>query len=189
MLSPGVACEPRLDPPPLVLALGGQRSGKSTWAERRIDTTGLAPVYVATAEPGDEEMRARIAAHRARRGDRWRTLEAPLELADTIRAASSAETAVLVDCLTLWLTNVLTAERDVAAAVAALEAALAARRGPVVLVSNEVGAGVVPMNALARRFVDEAGRLHQRLAARATEVVLVTAGLGQPLKGGGSGGV
>ncbi len=183
MLSPRVAAEPRLAAPPLVLALGGQRSGKSTWAERRTEATGLAPVYVATAEAGDDEMRARIAAHRARRGTRWRTRETPLDLAATIRAASSPQTAVLVDCLTLWLTNLLTAERDVAAAVDALEAALAARRGPVVLVSNEVGAGVVPMNALARRFVDEAGRLHQRLAARATEVVLVTAGLVQPLKG------
>ena len=183
MLSPRVAGEPVLTPPPLVLALGGQRSGKSAWAERRAAATGLERVYVATAEAGDDEMRARIAHHRARRGDDWRLIEAPLELAAAVMDASAPGRVVLVDCLTLWLTNVLVAERDPVAAGDALEAALEARRGPVVLVSNEVGAGVVPMNALARRFVDEAGRLHQRLAGRATEVVLVTAGLVQPLKG------
>jgi len=182
VLTPGVAGEPRDAPPPLVLALGGQRSGKSAWAERRIAATGLAPVYVATAEARDDEMRARIAAHRARRGDGWAVVEAPLELAAAIADAGTSERALLVDCLTLWLNNLLASERDVATAVDELEAALAARRGPVVLVSNEVGAGVIPMNALARRFVDEAGRLHQRLAAGATEVVLVTAGLVQTLK-------
>ena len=183
MLSPRVAGEPRHAPPPLVLALGGQRSGKSAWAESRVLATGLAPVYIATAEAWDEEMRARIAHHRARRGDAWTLIEAPLELAGAIGDASAPDRAVLVDCLTLWLTNLMVAERDLARAAGELEAALAARRGPVVLVSNEVGAGVVPMNAMARRFVDEAGRLHQRLARGATEVVLVTAGLVQTLKG------
>ncbi len=184
MLTPGVAGEALSAPPPLVLALGGQRSGKSRWAERRIAATGLAPVYIATAEAWDAEMRARIAAHRARRGDAWALVEAPLELAAAIADAASPGRALLVDCLTLWLNNLLVAERDVATAADELEAALAARRGPVVLVSNEVGSGVIPMNALARRFVDEAGRLHQRLAAGATEVVLVTAGLAQTLKAG-----
>jgi adenosylcobinamide kinase/adenosylcobinamide-phosphate guanylyltransferase len=183
VLSPRVVDgAPRSGPPPLVLALGGQRSGKSAWAERRVLATGLAPVYVATAEAWDAEMRARIAHHRARRGDGWRLVEAPLELAEAVGEASTPERAVLVDCLTLWLTNLMVAERDPALAAAELEAALAARRGPVVLVSNEVGAGVVPTNAMARRFVDEAGRLHQRLARGATEVVLVTAGLVQTLK-------
>jgi adenosylcobinamide kinase/adenosylcobinamide-phosphate guanylyltransferase len=184
VLTPGVAAEPRPAAPPLVLALGGQRSGKSSWAERRVAATGLAPVYVATAEARDDEMRARIAHHRARRGDDWAVVEAPLELAAAIADAGTHGRALLVDCLTLWLSNLLVAERDVAAAVDELEAALAARRGPVVLVSNEVGSGVIPTNALARRFVDEAGRLHQRLAAGATEVVLVTAGLVQTLKAG-----
>jgi len=183
VLSPRVAGEPRVAPPPLVLALGGQRSGKSAWAESRVLATGLAPVYIATAEAWDEEMRARIAHHRARRGDAWTLIEAPLELARAIGDASVPDRAVLVDCLTLWLTNLMVAERDLARAAGELEAALAGRRGPVVLVSNEVGAGVVPMNAMARRFVDEAGRLHQRLARGATEVVLVTAGLVQTLKG------
>jgi adenosylcobinamide kinase/adenosylcobinamide-phosphate guanylyltransferase len=182
VLSPRVAREPRPTPPPLVLALGGQRSGKSRWAEARVAATGLAPVYLATAEARDEEMRARIAHHRARRGDAWTLIEVPLELAAAIRDAATPERALLVDCLTLWLTNLMVAGRDLAAAVDELEAALAGRRGPVVLVSNEVGSGVVPTNAMARRFVDEAGRLHQRLAAGATEVVLVTAGLVQTLK-------
>jgi len=183
VLSPRVAGEPRVAPPPLVLALGGQRSGKSAWAESRVLATGLAPVYIATAEAWDEEMRARIAHHRARRGDAWTLIEAPLELARAIGDASVPDRAVLVDCLTLWLTNLMVAERDLGRAARELEVALAGRRGPVVLVSNEVGAGVVPMNAMARRFVDEAGRLHQRLARGATEVVLVTAGLVQTLKG------
>jgi adenosylcobinamide kinase/adenosylcobinamide-phosphate guanylyltransferase len=182
VLSPRVAGEPHAAAPPLVLALGGQRSGKSAWAEARIAATGLHPVYVATAEAEDDEMRARIAHHRARRGEAWRLVEAPLDLAAAIRTASAPECAVLVDCLTLWLTNLMVAERDLAPAVDELQAALAARRGPVVLVSNEVGSGVIPMNAMARRFVDEAGRLHQRLAASATEVVLVTAGIVRTLK-------
>jgi adenosylcobinamide kinase/adenosylcobinamide-phosphate guanylyltransferase len=184
VLSPGVVGRDVVGPPPLVLALGGQRSGKSAWAERRVLATGLRPVYVATAEAWDDEMRARIAAHRDRRGAAWETVEAPLELAAAVAARSTPGHAVLVDCLTLWLTNLLTADRELDAAFAALDATLAGRRGPVVLVSNEVGAGVVPVNALARRFVDAAGRLHQRLAAGATEVVLVTAGLVQTLKAG-----
>ena len=183
MLSPRIVTATADPAPPLVLALGGQRSGKSAWAERRVLATGFAPVYVATAEAWDDEMRARIAAHRARRGAAWETVEAPRDLAAALAAQSTAERAVLVDCLTLWLTNLLMAERDPDDAFAELEAALAARCGPVVLVSNEVGAGVVPMNALARRFVDEAGRLHQRIAAGATEVVLVTAGIVRTLKG------
>jgi adenosylcobinamide kinase/adenosylcobinamide-phosphate guanylyltransferase len=182
VLSPTVVGEPEATPP-LVLVLGGQRSGKSAWAEARVTASGLAPVYVATAEARDDEMRTRIRRHRERRGAEWRLVEAPRELAAAVTQASAPDRAVLVDCLTLWLTNLMVAERPVEPAVAELESALRARPGPVVLVSNEVGTGVVPTNALARRFVDEAGRLHQRLAAHATEVVLVTAGLVQTLKG------
>jgi len=127
-------------------------------------------------------MRARIERHRARRGAAWDLVEEPLELARAVTAAATPERAVLVDCLTLWLANLMGAERDVDAATTALTAALGARRGPVALVGNEVGGGVVPMNALARRFVDANGRLHQALAEVATEVVMVTAGLPRMLK-------
>jgi adenosyl cobinamide kinase/adenosyl cobinamide phosphate guanylyltransferase/ribosomal protein S18 acetylase RimI-like enzyme len=145
--------------------------------------SGLEPVYLATAEALDDEMRARVDHHRARRGDRWRVVvEEPLDLAGALRASAGPGRAVLVDCLTLWLTNVLLAGREPDAEAERLAAAAADLPGPAVLVSNEVGQGVVPANALARRFVDEAGRLHQRLAAAADEVVLVTAGLPLRLK-------
>lgn len=183
MLGPAVLGRLQPSPPPLVLVLGGQRSGKSAWAERRVLATGLEPVYVATATAGDGEMAARIAQHQARRGDRWRLIEEPLALARIIAEEARADRALLVDCLTLWLTNLLLAEADVAAADTGLLATLAQRPGPVVLVSNEVGSGVVPMGELSRRFVDAAGRLHQGIAARATEVVLVSAGLAQVLRG------
>lgn len=127
-------------------------------------------------------MRARVGHHRARRGGEWSVVEEPLELVAALGAASAPDRAVLVDCLTLWLTNVLLAERDPEAEASRLLAALPTLPGPVVLVSNEVGQGVVPMNALARRFVDEAGRLHQRLAVAADAVTLVVAGLPLHLK-------
>ena len=165
----------------LTLVLGGARSGKSRYAEALI--TRLPPpwVYVATAQAFDDEMRTRIAEHRARRAAGWRTVEAPLALADALRDAGNAP--VLVDCLTLWLSNLLLADADLDAAEAALDAALG-RAAPTVLVSNEVGLGIVPDNALARRFRDLAGRLHQRLAARADRVVLTVAGLPLFMKGG-----
>ena len=159
--------------------LGGARSGKSAYAESLIGNGGA--TYVATAEAGDEEMRERIAAHRQRRGDAWRTIEAPVDLTGALREAGPAGRPVLVDCLTLWLSNVMAADRDVEADIAALGEGLAAA-GPVVLVSNEVGSGIVPDNALARAFRDHAGRLHQAIAARADRVVLVTAGLPTILK-------
>ena len=181
MLGPGVLGRVQPEPTPLVLVLGGQRSGKSAWAERRALAMGSTPVYVATATAGDGEMAERIAHHQARRGDRWRLVEAPFDLVAALDREAGPDRVLLVDCLTLWLTNLLLAEADLDAADAALRAALARRRGPVVLVSNEVGSGVVPMGALSRRFVDAAGRLHQGLAAMASEVVLVTAGLAQRL--------
>ena len=172
---------PAIDPLPacLTLVLGGARSGKSRQAEAMLTARAGPWLYLATAQAFDDEMRARIAAHRDRRQDGWTTREVPLDLAAAIAAA---EHAALVDCLTLWLTNVILAERDVTAEVDGLVAACAAARMPLVLVSNEVGTGIVPDNALARRFRDEAGILNQRLAAVADRVVLVVAGLPLVLK-------
>lgn len=158
----------------LTLVLGGARSGKSRHAESLI-MAGPSPwVYVATAEPLDDEMTARIAAHRARRGTGWRAVEAPRDLAG---ALAGIRNAVLVDCLTLWLSNLMLADADIEAETARLEGALTNAAAPVVLVSNEVGFGIVPDNALARRFRDAQGRLNQRIAARADRVVLMVAGL------------
>jgi adenosylcobinamide kinase/adenosylcobinamide-phosphate guanylyltransferase len=158
----------------LTLVLGGARSGKSRYAEGLIEALPAPWTYIATAQSFDAEMAERIAQHRARRGKGWNTVEAPLALAQSLRAAPGP---VLVDCLTLWLANVMLGESDVDLATRDLEAACAARDGATVLVSNEVGFGIVPENALARRFRDCAGLLHQRLAARASRVVLVVAGL------------
>ena len=165
----------------LTLVLGGARSGKSRHAEALVRALPPPWFYVATGEPRDEEMAARIAEHRARRGAGWQTLEAPRDLAGAL-AAAPAGAAVLVDCLTLWLTNVMLAGADIESEIARLEGALAARPGPVVLVANEVGLGIVPDNALARRFRDAAGRLNQRLAARADGVVLLVAGIPMKVK-------
>jgi len=163
--------------PKLTLVLGGARSGKSRHAEALIAASGPAPwLYVATAEIRDAEMATRIAEHQRRRGEGWLTREAPLDLGEALGAAPAGAPA-LVDCLTLWLTNLMLAERDIDAATEALESALAARPGPAVLVSNEVGLGIVPDNRLARDFRDHAGRLHQRLAARADRVLFMVAGL------------
>lgn len=168
--------------PRLTLVLGGARSGKSRHAEALVESAGLACHYLATGTAGDGEMAARIAQHQARRGEHWTLHEEPLALAATIAGISAPDRAVLVDCLTLWLTNLMLAERDLAQAEDELALALAGAKGPVVLVSNEVGQGVVPINAMARAFVDAAGRLHQRLAAQADRVDLVTAGQALTLK-------
>ncbi len=164
---------------PLTLILGGARSGKSLAAERLITAAPPPWHYLATAEAYDEEMRARIAAHRARRGAGWITEETPLAIA---AALARAPGPVLLDCLTLWLSNLLLGGHDIDAETDALEAALAGRPAPVVLVANEVGLGIVPDNALARRFRDAAGRLHQRLAARADRVIFMVAGLEMRVK-------
>ncbi|HMA75319.1 MAG TPA: bifunctional adenosylcobinamide kinase/adenosylcobinamide-phosphate guanylyltransferase [Xanthobacteraceae bacterium] len=162
--------------PQLTLVLGGARSGKSRYAENLITACPPPWIFVATAEPGDAEMAERIALHRRRRGHDWQTVEAPHELT-AVLATLEADTSVLVDCLTLWLSNRMLADIDVEAEIARLDAALNGRRGPVVLVSNEVGFGIVPDNLLARRFRDLQGLLNQRLAARADRVVLMVAGL------------
>ncbi|KRE88712.1 adenosylcobinamide kinase/adenosylcobinamide phosphate guanyltransferase [Frateuria sp. Soil773] len=167
------------------LILGGARSGKSALAERLARDGGRDVVYVATAQPGDGEMAARIAHHRARRPAAWACVEEPLALADALRAHARADRCVLVDCLTLWLSNLL-GDADPARFArerAALLDALPALPGEVLLVSNEVGLGVVPLGELSRRFVDEAGRLHQSLAAQCERVVFVAAGLPLAMKG------
>jgi adenosylcobinamide kinase/adenosylcobinamide-phosphate guanylyltransferase len=161
--------------------LGGARSGKSRYAESLV--TALPPpwLYVATAEAGDSEMVARVAAHQARRGPRWTTIETPRNVAETL--GTHAATPTLVDCLTLWLSNVMLADADVDAEIEQLDEALARAAAPIVLVANEVGFGIVPDSALGRRFRDLQGLLNQRIAARADRVVLVVAGLPLTLKG------
>lgn len=167
---------------PLSLVIGGAASGKSDFAERLAGLGGGGRLYVATAEAGDGEMAAKIAAHRARRGTGWRTVETPLEPGAALAGMRPGEVA-LIDCLTLWLSNHLLAGSDPEAAEARLLAALAAAPGPVVAVTNEVGMGVVPDTALGRRFRAAQGGLNRRLAARAGLVVTVIAGLPLTLKG------
>jgi adenosylcobinamide kinase / adenosylcobinamide-phosphate guanylyltransferase len=168
--------------PPLTLVVGGARSGKSAFAERLIIASARPRRYIATAEAWDTEMRHRIARHQRDRGGDWITVEAPLDLAAALGETHPSE-AVLIDCATLWLTNHLLADHDLVRETDALMAALAACPAPVVIVSNETGWGIVPENALARRFRDEQGRLNQRLAGQAGLVVTVIAGLPLALKG------
>jgi adenosylcobinamide kinase / adenosylcobinamide-phosphate guanylyltransferase len=168
----------------LILLIGGARSGKSRLALERARALAGELVYVATGEALDAEMAERIARHRAERGARWRTVEAPLDLPQAVARESGGAKVLVVDCLTLWLSNLMLRERDIAAATTDLLAALASRQNTVLLVSNEVGMGIVPENALARRFRDEAGRLNQAAATVADEVVLVCAGLSLRVKGG-----
>ncbi|MDH0336408.1 bifunctional adenosylcobinamide kinase/adenosylcobinamide-phosphate guanylyltransferase [Metapseudomonas otitidis] len=167
------------------LILGGARSGKSRLAERQAADSGLAVVYIATSQPLDGEMSARVAHHRARRPDHWGLVEEPVELARVLREHASAGTCLLVDCLTLWLTNLLMLEDDarLAAERDALLACIAELPGRVLLVSNETGLGVVPLGELTRRYVDEAGWLHQALAERCTRVTFTVAGMPMLLKG------
>ncbi len=168
-----------------ILVLGGARAGKSTYAERLVlDSLGpdQTATYIATGEAHDQEMAERIAAHRARRGAAWETCEAPLDLSCAIRRLARPDRPILIDCLTLWLSNLLGAARDIGSETAALVAALQDAKGPIVLVSNEVGLGIVPDNALARAFRDHAGRLHQAVAEIADRVVFVAAGLPLTLK-------
>ena len=163
--------------------LGGARSGKSAFAERLAAATGLERVYIATGQAFDAEMAARIDAHRRSRGDGWRTVEAPHDLAQAIRAEARSDRVLLVDCLTLWLSNVLLADGDIAAAIDNLCSMLARADGTVILVSNEVGLSIVPENALARAFRDHSGRMNQSIAALADEAWFVAAGLPLKLKG------
>ena len=168
--------------PALTLVIGGARSGKSRLAERLITATHRPRTYIATAQAFDAEMQERIARHRTDRGPDWTTVEAPLDIAAPLRRCDPAG-AVLLDCATLWLSNVLLAGQDMDASSHSLVAALASSPAPVVVVSNEVGWGIVPDNALARQFRDAQGRLNQLIAARAGLVVGVMAGLTFVLKG------
>ncbi|KAB2733932.1 bifunctional adenosylcobinamide kinase/adenosylcobinamide-phosphate guanylyltransferase [Brucella intermedia] len=166
-----------------VLVLGGARSGKSSYAEKMAQSSGLQPLYLATGRAFDDEMENRIAIHQDRRGSDWQTVEEPLDLVGALTLHVAVDRFVLVDCLTLWLTNLMMAERDVAAETAGLVAMLPNLAGPVVFVSNEVGFGIVPENRMAREFRDHAGFLHQAVAAVADEVYLIAAGLPLKMKG------
>src|SRR5262245_15381504 len=173
--------------PPVCLVLGGARSGKSTHAEKLATGSlhGAPPqpaVYIATAQAGDVEMATRIMAHRARRGSIWTTIEEPLKLADALQAAAAHARPVLVDCLTLWLSNLMHAGADIDHATDDLLAGLEGYAAPVVFVSNEVGLGVVPDTPLGRAFRDAQGRLNMRMAERADRVILMIAGLPLTMK-------
>ena len=167
--------------PPVTMVLGGARSGKSLYAENLLNTHAN-KIYLATAAAGDLEMAARIEEHRLRRGPDWETVEEPLDLAAWLAGHSKGETPVLVDCLTLWLSNIMAAGREVKTDIDALIDGLGLYAAPVVLVSNEVGLGIVPDNALARAYMDNAGRLNQAVAAAADRVVVMHAGLAHVLK-------
>ncbi len=160
----------------VILITGGARSGKSRYAEARVAAYPSPWAFLATAEAGDEEMAERIRLHQTRRSQEWRTVEAPLALVDALQETARFSGAQLVDCLTLWLSNLMQAERDVGAEMDRLCNYLTDTTTPVVLVTNEVGMGIVPANALARRFRDEAGRMNQAIAVVAQEVVLMVSG-------------
>ncbi|MFZ6747801.1 bifunctional adenosylcobinamide kinase/adenosylcobinamide-phosphate guanylyltransferase [Undibacterium sp. Ren11W] len=179
------------------LIFGGARSGKSAYAEQLAIGSGKPVVYLATAQAGDAEMQTRIAHHQTRRPAQWQTLECPINLAQSIAQVSSADNLILLDCLTLWLTNLLFSEtheypeigniiapEQFALQRTALLQVLQDLPGEIVMVSNEVGMGIVPQGAVSRWFVDEAGRLNQAIAARCEQVTWVAAGLPLHLKGG-----
>jgi adenosylcobinamide kinase/adenosylcobinamide-phosphate guanylyltransferase len=164
------------------MALGGARSGKSAYAQRLAETYGSERLYLATAEPADEEMAARIARHQADRGRGWVTLEEPLEVARALDANARPGRVVVVDCLTLWLSNLMLAGREPGAAIARLAEAIEALAGPAILVSNEVGLGIVPEHKLGREFRDWQGRANGEIARACDAAVFIAAGLPVQLK-------
>lgn len=166
----------------VTLVLGGARSGKSRKAQQLIEAGGLQPIYIATAQPHDDEMRERIIAHQRERGPRWTTIEAPIHLSSTLQATALPANAILIDCLTLWLSNLMEASRNISEETEVLVKTLSDLPSPVICVSNEVGLGIVPDNALARRFRDEQGRLNQIIAGHAEKVIFMAAGLALQLK-------
>lgn len=170
----------------ITFVLGGARSGKSAFCESLLETSGLKPIYLATGRAGDEQMQERIEQHRKRRdnspGSDWMTVEEPLAVADAIRNSAFADHAILVDCLTLWVTNLMMADANVERECDGLIAALKEVKVPVVLASNEVGLGLIPENKMAREFIDLSGVVHQRIAAMADQVYFVTAGLPLQMK-------
>lgn len=167
------------------LVLGGARSGKSRYAENLAKASAQTVVYVATAEVRDEAIRARVELHQADRPEHWQTVESPLQLAETLKRYASENTTLLVDCLTMWITNLLCTEEavDIKGETQVFLEALATLPGEIILVSNEVGMGIIPMGSLTRDYVDTAGRLHQDIAHIADRVVLVVAGLPMAFKG------
>ena len=164
------------------LVIGGAASGKSRYAEEIALKSARSKVYVATAQVFDDEMAEKVQKHKLQRGDNWHTVEAPFDLCPTLDAARPDQ-VVLVDCLTLWLTNHILAERDIESETAKLVDAVTRCGAPVILVTNEVGAGIVPENALARRFRNAQGRLNQTMAVHCDHVITVIAGLPMTLKG------
>ncbi|RJG56192.1 bifunctional adenosylcobinamide kinase/adenosylcobinamide-phosphate guanylyltransferase [Sphingobium terrigena] len=165
-----------------LLVLGGARSGKSRFAQAQAESRSGNLVYIATAQALDDEMTQRIARHQDDRGARWRTVDAPLDLAAAIAAESRADRVLLIDCLTLWASNLLFAERDLAPAIETVTNAITLAAGPLIFVSNEVGLGIVPDNAMARRFRDMAGEINQAVAAAVDQAVFIAAGLPLRLK-------
>jgi len=169
--------------PNTIFILGGARSGKSRFAEDLVTATGLNRHYLATGRAWDEEMQARITKHKADRGPSWTTHEEPVDLVGKLTTIDGQGRIVLIDCLTLWVTNLMMEERDMAAEFAALTDFLPRAKARLVIVSNEVGLGIVPDNRMARDFRDHAGRLHQSIAAKAAEVYFIAAGLPLKMKG------
>jgi len=165
-----------------VLVFGGTRSGKSAYALNMAENSGLAPLMIATAQIHDDEMRARIEAHRLERGPHWSLIEEHLDLTATLQHAAAADKILLVDCLTLWLSNLMFAEQDYIKAGYALATSVQALAGPVIFVSNELGLGTVPDHPLTRRFRDAQCKLNQIMAAACTDVIYVQAGLPRRLK-------
>lgn len=163
--------------------IGGARSGKSALAERLARESGLSLHYIATGQAWDQEMRDRIGQHQSRRGPEWTTVEAPIELTCAITPLDFDDNAILIDCLTLWVTNLMMAERDMDEAFDRLASAIAGAKARIFIVSNEVGLGIVPENRMAREFRDHVGRLHQLVAQSATEVYFIAAGLPLKMKG------
>lgn len=165
------------------LILGGARSGKSALAERLASQTKMPVTYIATATADDEEMRQRISHHQQQRPRSWQTVECPYDLSDTLRSRAKPDQCILVDCLTLWLSNLLCAKHDTLAARQTLLKTITELPGELIMVSNEVGLGITPMGELSRRFVDESGRLHQALAQHCERVIFTAAGLPLVMKG------
>lgn len=168
----------------ITLILGGTRSGKSSFAQKLAEESRKNLLYIATAEAFDQEMTDRIERHQHDRGPDWQTIEESRDIAATIATRSSPQVTILVDCLTIWLSNLMLTDTDIEAASEKLIDALKAAPGPVILVSNEVGSGIVPENPLGRKFRDESGRMNQRVAAISDNVALIVAGLPLCLKSG-----
>ncbi len=164
------------------LVLGGARSGKSVYAEKLLENSGKLKVYIATGEARDDEMSARISSHQKRRGNEWQTIEAPLDVCKALENVGS-ESIVLLDCVTLWVSNLMAEERDVETEVKRFCQKLSLLETEIVVVSNEVGMGIVPDNELARRFRDEAGQANQIIAEACARVVFVAAGQAMVMKG------